>query len=114
MLFLSSTVVHHIQRPKISKVTTPLDADTVQDLCVKLELVENHSLCGSDRVVYAPDFFPAIKSYFEPGITTYDDVQAKLARYQYEREPTVTTADGVSTFRSSYDFRGDKIFLVSF
>jgi hypothetical protein len=47
-------------------------------------------------------------------VTAYEDVQAKLGTYRYEREPVVRLADGTAYYRCWYDFRGDRVFPVAF
>lgn len=108
------TIVSHITKPKVHEVTSPLEAVVVQDLCQKLALSEDDPLCQPGAIVYAPDFFPAVRASFEPGITTYDDVQEKLGSYQYKRGALVTQADGTAYFVCDYDFHGDRVFPVSF
>ncbi len=108
------TIVSRITRPKVHEVTSPLEAAVVQDLCQKLALSEDDPLCRPGAVVYAPDFFPAVRASFEPGVTTYDDVQEKLGSYQYKHGSLVTLADGTAYFRCWYDFEGDHVFPVVF
>lgn len=108
------TVVSRITRPKVYEVTSPLEATVVQDLCQKLALSEDGPLCQPGAIVYAPDFFSAVRASFEPGVTTYDDVQEKLGSYQYKRGELITQADGTAYFVCDYDFNGDRVFPVSF
>jgi len=108
------TLVSRITRPKVHEVTSPLEAAVVQDLCQKLALSEDDPLCQPGAIVYAPDFFPAVRASFELGVTTYDDVQEKLGSYQYKRGTLVTQADGTAYFVCDYDFNGDRVFPVSF
>lgn len=108
------TLVSRFARPKVHEVTSPLGAAVVQDLCQKLALPEGDPLCQPGAVVYAPDFFPAVRTSFKPGVTTYDDVQDKLGSYQYKRGQLVTQADGISYFVCGYDFNGDRVFPVGF
>ena len=108
------TIVSHLTKPKMSEVTTPLEPAVVQDLCHKLELSRDGPLCQPEAVVYAPDFFPAVRALFKPGVTTYDDIQGKLGNYQYKREPLITQADGTTYFTSSYDLKGDRVFPIHF
>ena len=63
-------------------------------------------------VVFAPDFFPAVRVQFKAGESAYDDVQDRLGSYQYQKGPTVTQADGTVYFRCRYDFKGDRVFPV--
>jgi len=113
-IIMASTAMNIITRPQVHEVTSPLEAAVVQDLCQKLALPEDDPLCLPGAVVYAPDFFPAVKAAFEPGITTYDDVQEKLGVYKYRQDPLVIQADGVKYFRCWYDFNGDHVFPIVF
>lgn len=114
LLVVASTVVGHLTRPKVYEVTTPLEEEVVQDLCQKLALAEDDPLCQVGAVVYAPDFFPAVRASFQRGVTTYEDVQEKFGEYQYERQSLVTQADGTAYFMCGYDFNGDRVFPVWF
>jgi hypothetical protein len=108
------TIVSRLTRPKVHEVTSPLETGVVRDLCQKLTLPEDDPLCQPGAIVYAPDFFPAVRASFEPGITTYDDIQGKLGSYQYECKPPVNLVDGTAYFRCWYDFKGDRVFPVVF
>jgi len=108
------TIVNRLTRPKVHEVTSPLKTDVVRDLCQKLALSEDDPLCQPGAIVYAPDFFPAVRASFEVGVTTYEDVQEKLGSYQYKRGALVTQADGTAYFVCDYDFNGDRVFPVSF
>lgn len=114
LLVMGFTIASRLTKPKIHEVTTPLEAIVVQNLCQKFSLPEDDPLCRPEAIVYAPDFFPAVRAAFTPGITTYDDVQEKLGSYQYERKPLVTQAGGTTYFRCRYDFNGDRVFPVGF
>jgi hypothetical protein len=92
-----------------------VDRRVVQDLCRKLALSEDDWRCQPDVVVFAVDFYESIGRPFEYGQTTYDDVQALFAEYQYECESREgAAATGYTEFRCRYDFDGDRIFWVSF
>ena len=98
--------------PKVHEVTTPLEEETVQDLCDQLNMTGYEHLCQSGSVVYAPDFSPVVKQSFTPGVDTYDDVHEKLGRYLYECRDPVTSQDGRTTYRCLYDFRGDERYMA--
>lgn len=106
--------VDRLTRPQVHELTSPLAPGVIQNLCQKLDLAEGDPLCQPGATAYAPDFFPAVRASFEPGITTYDDVQGKLGRYLYKREPLVIQADGTRYFVCRYDFKGDRVFPVVF
>ncbi len=68
--------------------TAPLDKATVEDICIDLDLGEN-PLCAPGTTVYAPDFFPYIKEYFEKKDDEYmtkGTVDARLIEYQLRCE----------------------------
>jgi len=114
LIIVIPTTVGRLTRPKIHEVSSPLETAVVQDLCQKLALAEDDPLCQPGAVVYAPDFFPAVRTTFQPGITTYDDVQEKLGDYQYKKGQLVTQVDGTKYFVCDYDFNGDRVFPVGF
>jgi hypothetical protein len=114
LIVIVPTIVNRFARPKVHEVTSPLEPSVVHDLCQKLDLPVDDPLCQSKAVVYAPDFFPAVRAEFKPGMATYEDVQEKLAVYQYKYGPLVTVADGTAYYRCWYDFKGDRVFPVVF
>ncbi|WP_423222634.1 hypothetical protein [Candidatus Amarolinea aalborgensis] len=104
--------IARLRKPDLSKYTTPLDSDTIQDICTAFELRDNR-LCTQDGPVYAPDFFPIILSTFERGVSTRDDVKAKLGRYEYGCElPTYVPSLELTYYVCSYDLNGDRVFPV--
>jgi hypothetical protein len=104
--------IARLRKPDLSKYTTPLTAETIQDICMGFELKDNR-LCTQDRPVYAPDFFPIILSTFERGVSTRDDVKAKLGRYEYGCEPpTYVPRLRMTYYVCSYDLNGDRVFPV--
>ena len=75
--------------------------------------IKDNRLCTQDRPVYAPDFFPIILSTFERGVSTRDDVKAKLGRYEYGCEPpTYEPSSELTYYRCAYDLNGDRVFFV--
>ena len=104
--------IARLRMPDLSKYTTPLDSETIQDICMNFEIKDNR-LCTQDRPVYAPDFFPIILSTFERGVSTRDDVKAKLGRYEYGCEPpTYEPSSELTYYRCAYDLNGDRVFFV--
>ena len=104
--------IARLRMPDLSKYTTPLDSETIQDICMNFEIKDNR-LCTQDRPVYAPDFFPIILSTFERGVSTRDDVKAKLGRYEYGCEPpTYVPRLELTYYRCAYDLNGDRVFFV--
>jgi hypothetical protein len=95
--------------------TSPLDQDTVNDLCLKFELASNDRRCQPGQEVYAPDFFRVIRDTFQPKSgewATYSEVQQKLEAYQFKFDPPVTTGQGMTYFRAHYDLRGDQVYPI--
>jgi hypothetical protein len=93
--------------------TTPLAESVVQDVCLKLGILESNEHCQPGVMVYAPDLFDEIKMYFVnlPGPNkTYEVVQDKLGAYlDYCEKPN---PDG--NRRCRYDLRGDDLYPVFF
>jgi hypothetical protein len=95
--------------------TSPLDPAVIEDICVKFALPSDDSRCQPGVHVYAPDFFDVITRAFRPhdGVSsTYDEVQEKLGKYQFDYNPPVTTGDGLTYFRAWYDLKGDRVYPI--
>lgn len=95
--------------------TAPLRAEVIRDLCQKFNLSDKEFRCKTDAVVYAPEFFQTIRRDFihSNGETvTYDYVQEKLGRYQYECSPMITERTGAEYFICSYDLQGDHVYPI--
>jgi hypothetical protein len=95
--------------------TSSLDSAVAKDLCMAFSLPPEDFRCKPDSIVYAPDFFSVIKETFAPkndAWATYEEVQEKLGKYQYDYEPPVTTGDGLTYFRAWYDLRGDRVYPI--
>jgi hypothetical protein len=93
--------------------TTPLPTPIVEDLCRKLNLNDTSKYCVQGALVYAPDFFEEIKTYFKnlpKQDKTYETVQAKLGSYLVLCE----APDFEGYYRCSYDFRGDAVYPIFF
>jgi hypothetical protein len=96
--------------------TSPLSQDVIDDICLKFNLSTNDTRCKAGARVYAPDFFSVIGETFQPKNgpwATYDEVQQKLGKYQFQYDPPVTTGDGLTYFRAHYDLRGDLVFPIT-
>ncbi|MBN1874148.1 MAG: hypothetical protein JXA33_07945 [Anaerolineae bacterium] len=111
---IARAVATRSQIARLYELTAPLDAVVIQELCQKLSLSVQDERCQSEAVVYSIDFYDDIGQPFEYGVTTYQDVQALFGAYQYECDARVITADGYAYFRCLYDFKGDRMFPVSF
>ena len=95
--------------------TTPLKPAVANDLCEAFALPKDDEPCHPGSVVYAPDYFDAIRATFEPKDkpwATYDQVQATIGKYQYRYEPPVAERNGPTYFVARYDFNGDQVFPV--
>jgi hypothetical protein len=95
------------------KYTTPLTSETTKSLCEKFSISESE-LCKNNKEVYAPDFFPIFTKNFQVGSATYQEVQTKLAEYQFALDPVKKGMDGKPYFISRYDLRGDGVTSVAF
>lgn len=87
--------------------TSPLRPEVISDLCKKLDLSDDDPLCLEGSEVYAPEFFPAIRSRFQLTKSTYDDVQSLLGDYQSKYEPPIALSTVEQYYRAWYDLRGD-------
>jgi hypothetical protein len=94
-----------------TKITTPLPRDVVDDICSKFEINLSDTRCMPDSVVYGPDFFGDIKTYFR-GLpqkdATLQTVRNKLGSYL----ETCNNPDNEGNYRCWYDFRGDGIYSI--
>ena len=95
----------------LSQYTTPLEPKVVQHICEEFQLQDVRH-CQHGRVVYAPDFFPYIKAAFEKGVSTQEDVRAKLGAYEYCEPPSYSYAQDITYIRCRYDLRGDRVFPI--
>lgn len=93
--------------------TTPLATSVVEDICLNLDIKESSEHCQSNSVVYAPDLFDEIKTYFQnlpDKNKTYYVVQDKLGAYLDRCEEPYP--DG--SYVCHYDLRGDSIYPIAF
>ena len=93
--------------------TTPLLENVVEELCLKLDIMEFSEHCQNGVIVYAPELFGEIKTYFQnlphPD-RTYNVVQDKLGNYlDYCENPY---PDG--SYVCHYDLRGDNVYPILF
>jgi hypothetical protein len=117
LVLFALEIRNEINDPGISAITTPLAPAVVQDVCEKLDLPKDSPTCRPGATVYAPDFSPAIRAAFQPGVTTYTEIQQKLGKYQYECEPPMRYMDtpGYETFfRCHYALNPDRVFPFAF
>jgi hypothetical protein len=93
--------------------TTPLPATTIADLCAKLGINASNEHCESKAVVYAPDLFDEIQTYFRnlpQENRTYALVEDRLGAYLDGCEKP--NLDG--HYRCIYDLRGDEAYPIFF
>lgn len=100
-----------IEQSDYTKITTPLSADVAHDLCVEFEISPTDRRCESGAVVYGPDFFSDIKTYFfalPKQDATYQTVEDKLGAYRVSCEHP----DNEGHYSCRYDIRGDGIYPI--
>lgn len=107
-------VYRYLNRDEWHQQTTPLDQQTITDLCDNFSIKPTDLLCNNSKPIFAPDFFDVIKYALVSKTTTYEDVQVKLGTYQSKFEPLITLGDGSKYFVSEYDLRGDGITSIIF
>jgi hypothetical protein len=93
--------------------TTPLTKSVVEEICSQLGIKESSDHCQPNAVVYAPDLFEDIKTYFgnlPDQDKTHALVQNKLETYLDSCEDPAP--DG--HYRCRYDLRGDKKYPIFF
>ncbi|HEU0296441.1 MAG TPA: hypothetical protein VFR47_27140 [Anaerolineales bacterium] len=88
-------------------IPTPLDSEVLSDLCNQLSIEANSDKCKPGTQVYTTDLIKDIRKAFPRGTATYDDVQAKIGKYQTRFDPPVRDATGRATTLSWYDFVGN-------
>ena len=90
------------------EITTPVKPEVAQDMCQQLRIPREDRRCQAGAVVWAPDFFPEIRG-LRAWVSSYDDIQARLGKYQYYCEAPVTSSSGTYVF-CHYDLVGDRVF----
>ena len=94
-----------------TKITTPLSSETLADICKKFELDKGDKRCQVNAVVYGPDFFDDITTYFRKVSkkdATFELVQSKLGSYFEDCD----NPDNEGFYRCYYDLRGDGIYSI--
>ena len=107
-------VVEWAQKSDLSRYTTPLKEEVVEDICEKF-LSNDDPRCEPNRIIYAPDFFPEIRKYLQDGKgkMTREDVQEKLGEYEYNcEEPIYYPSLHKAYYWCSYDLSGDRVFPI--
>jgi hypothetical protein len=93
--------------------TTPLPESVVDEICSNLSIKETSENCQPNVVVYAPELFDEIKTYFgnlPKQEKTYNVVQEKLGTYlDYCEKPY---PDG--SYVCHYDLQGDYVYPIFF
>ncbi len=95
-------------------IPTPLDEEVLSDLCNQLSIKTNSDKCKPGAQIYTTDLNEEIFKAFPRGIATYDDVQAKIGKYQTRFDPPVRDANGKATTLSWYDFVGNNYTRIRF
>lgn len=95
-------------------VPTPLDAEVLSDLCNQLNMKADTDKCKPGAQVYATDIAKYVFAAFPRGVATYEDVQAKIGKYQDRFDPPVRDANGKAVTLSWYDFVGDNFTNIRF
>ena len=96
--------------------TRPLSTEVTQDLCTKFDIPADDRRCQPKAIVYAYDFFGTIKVALrttDQRQLAFDQVQEKLGKYQYYREPLTTVSDGTQYHECWYDFQGDRVYPIA-
>jgi len=97
--------------------TSPLNGETLSDLCNKFNLPRDDGRCISGAVVYAPEFSKTIIDFFQPetGHTAnFDEVEKIIGDYKFDIESLTKVSNGIEYFRVWYDFNGDHVFPIVF
>jgi hypothetical protein len=95
-----------------TKHTTPLSPTVAEDICSKFDLDPNDERCLPGAVVYGPDFFKDIKTYFgalSDQAVVLQTVEEKLGTYLIG----CGNPDNEGVYRCKYDLRGDGIYRIS-
>jgi hypothetical protein len=104
---------HVADRNNYKLHTTPLSKSVVDDICSKLMIEKTSENCKDGAVVYMPDFYDDIKTYFwnlPSQDRTYHTVQDKLGAYLIE----CAKPNPNGHFRCRYDLRGDGVYSIAF
>jgi hypothetical protein len=97
-------------RDDYTNFTTPLSKDVVDDICAKLDIEKTSKNCLPGAVVYGPDFFDEIKTYFRSLSNqekNHNTVQNRLGTYLISCEPPVLNGRYKGYYICKYDLRGD-------
>lgn len=77
-------------------VSSRLNAQTTQNLCLKFELPDSHDLCDRRGTVYAYDFYIFIEERLGNANSRYEDFEHYLGDYNtWERKLPSTTKDSI-------------------
>lgn len=95
--------------------TTPLKDEVIRDVCEKFEISDDDPRCKPGATVYAPEFFPDIKTYIralpeEKANAEYID--NLLGKYELYRGPITRQKDGTEYFTITYDLRGNHVHRI--
>ena len=100
--------------------TSPLDKNTIEDLCFRLDM-ENEIVCRGDysKPLYSPDFYPFLEEIIEPENgewATFTEVEDLIGEYKVYQSDVSIDVNGEKTFEVLYDFKGDNVirFVIVF
>ncbi len=109
---ISMNIAYKRELADVTRNTTPLTAEVVEDICKKFSLQMDDPRCQPGATVYARELYPDIKSYLYdlPKDRANDEEVSKLlGLYEFNREPMSRLSNGHEYYRVWYDLRGDLV-----
>jgi hypothetical protein len=97
--------------------TNPLSNTVVEDICSKLGIKESSENCKPNIVVYAPELFDEVKTYFRnvpDQDKTYSNIENIFGQYLVYCESPVQDGRYKGHYRCEYDLQGDQVFPIFF
>ena len=115
ILMISMYIAIRRELADVTRFTTPLTAEVVEDVCKKFSLQTDDPRCQPGATVYAREIYPDIKSYLydlPKDRANEEEVSKLLGLYEYYREPMTHVSDGPDYYVVSYDLRGDHVYRL--
>jgi len=112
---ISMNIEYKRELADVTRNTTPLTAEVVEDICIKFSIQADDPRCQPGATVYSREFFPDIKSYLydlPKDQANEEEVSKLLGLYEYYREPMTHVSDGPDYYRVWYDLRGDHVYRL--
>jgi len=112
---ISMNIEYKRELADVTRNTTPLTAEVVEDICKKFSIQADDPRCQPGATVYSRQFFPDIKSYLydlPKDQANEEEVSKLLGLYEYYREPMTRVSDGPDYYRVWYDLRGDHVYRL--